>query len=248
MEKLFAEALIVLGNAFRRLERQVPLPMPQKWGDGYVFRCREKDVYQAIVQKMARLVSGLHAILCLHRHGFLQEQGVIQRTVDELVEDIFFLIGAIHQKKLQPLHEDFLANFFAEEFDSEKPRVVLPKPPQVVRKKIRAYIVRTLNPQANPSKALDVHSIVANAYSGYVHAVSPHIMDMYAPDQQRFLVQGMLGTPRMEDHKDDAWNYYLRGMFAVQAASKAFGDASLVDGLGEYIFKFEKESKPLRQP
>lgn len=174
MEKFFAEALIVLGNAFRRLERQVPLPIPQKWGDGYVFRCREKDVYQAIVQKLASVVSGLHAILCLHKHGFLQEQGVIQRTVDEFVEDIFFLIGAINEKKLLPIHEDFLANFFAEEFNPKKPNSVVPKPPQVLRKKIRAYIVRTLTPKANPSKALDVQSIVANVYSGYVHAASSH--------------------------------------------------------------------------
>lgn len=247
MEKLFAEVLLVLGNAFRRLEQQVPPPKPRRWGKGFVFRYQEKEIHQAMIQKMARVVSGLHAILCLHQNGFLQEQGVIQRTVDELVEDIFFLVGAINQKKIEPIHEDFLASFFAEEFDPNKPGVVIPRPPQVVRKKIRAYIVRTLTPNANLSKALEVSSIVANAYSGYVHAASPHIMDMYAGDERRFLVQGMLGTPRMEDHKDDAWNYYLRGLFAVRAVGKAFGDGPLVEGLAKFIEKFEKDSEPLRQ-
>jgi hypothetical protein len=247
VEKLFAEVLVVLRSCFRRLERQVPPPKRQAWGNEFVFRCQEKDIYQAIIQKLARIVSGLHAILCLHQNGFLQEQGVIQRTVDELVEDVFFLIGAINEGKIQPIHREFLDGFFAEEFNPAKPGLMVDRPPPVVRKKIRAYIVRTLTPNANRSKTLEVQSIVASAYSGYVHGASPHIMDMYAGDQQRFLVEGMLGTPRMDEHKDDAWNSYFRGLCAARAVGKAFGDASLVDALAQFIDKFEKESEPLRQ-
>lgn len=246
MEKLYTEVLVVLGNVFRRLEQQIPPPKPQPWNDWYVYRCREKELHQAIIQKMARMVSGLNAVLCLLQNGFLQEQGVIQRTLDDLGEDIFLLIGAINEGEMAPIHEQFLANFFAEEFDPAKPGVPIARPAQVERKRIRAYNVRTFNPEANRSKTLDVHNIVASAYSGYVHAASPHIMDMYSSDQKRFLVEGMLGTPRMEEHRDDAWNYYLRGLFAARAIAKAFGDAPLSESLRQFVEKFEKESDSLR--
>ena len=40
-------------------------------------------------------------------------------------------------------------------------------------------------------------------YSGYVHAASPHIMEMYGGNPARFHVRGMHGTPRQDEHRDD---------------------------------------------
>lgn len=60
-------------------------------GNPHVFRYTEKTVHQALIQKLARMVSSLHAARLLCDRGLFQEQGAIRRMVDEFHEDIFFL-------------------------------------------------------------------------------------------------------------------------------------------------------------
>lgn len=61
------------------------------WRDDFVFRYAEQTIQQAVVQKLARTVSGLHAVETLLDHVLFQEQGMVQRVVDEVQEDIWFL-------------------------------------------------------------------------------------------------------------------------------------------------------------
>jgi hypothetical protein len=60
--QLFVQTLELLEKAFRRLETQVPPPKRKPWKDGFVFRYAEQTIQQAIVQKLARTISGLHAV------------------------------------------------------------------------------------------------------------------------------------------------------------------------------------------
>jgi hypothetical protein len=53
-------------------------------------------------------------------------------------------------------------------------------------------------------------------------------MDMYGASPGRFDVTGESRRVRGGQHRDDAWNYLLRGTMSVTAAAKAFGDAALV--------------------
>ncbi len=53
----------------------------------------------------------------LHHHGLFQEQGVIQRGLDELQEDITFLSLAIIRYDMTDRHKQYLEYFYAEEFD-----------------------------------------------------------------------------------------------------------------------------------
>ena len=91
MEHLYHQALDIMVEAFDVLCRKVGDPELQPMGDGYVYRYQEKSIYQAIIQKLARLVTGLKAICALNHDGFLQEQAALQRTLDEFQEDIAFL-------------------------------------------------------------------------------------------------------------------------------------------------------------
>ena len=77
------------------------MPPPQKvpYGDAFVFRYKEKTIQQAMVQKLARVVSGLHAAWLLLENGFLQEQAAVQRMLDEFHEDILFLAFAVMAEK-----------------------------------------------------------------------------------------------------------------------------------------------------
>jgi len=50
-------------------------------------------------------------------HGFVQEQAVLQRTIDETNEDIDFLVYAVTNDTVTELHERFLEAFWEEEID-----------------------------------------------------------------------------------------------------------------------------------
>ncbi len=244
MRNLFYQSLSVMRQAFRRLEKQVPPPQGVPWKDGFVLRHTENKIEQALLQKLARVVSGLHAVDVLLINGFIQEQGVLHRTLDEIGEDISFLAAAITNDTVTDMHRQYLEAFFAEEFDNpESPVDSTQKRNYPPRKKIRAYLTRVLGgKELNPSLALDAGETISKAYSGYVHAASPQIMDMCVGDPPFFHINGMNGTPRIEEHVDDAWNYFYRGLLSSTCVAKAFGDAELVEHLYKYIGEFETAS------
>ena len=244
MRKLFLGALAEMRQAFRQLETQVPLPHAVPYRDGFVYRHVERTIQQALIQKLARIVSGLHAIDVLLINGFVQEQSVLNRTLDELGEDITFLAAAITNDSITDLHKQYLTAFFDEEFDDPENVINSTQkrnyPP---RRKIRAYVVRVLGgDKVNPSHTTDVGDTISKAYSGYVHAASPHIMDMCGGNPPRFHISGMNGTARIGEHVRDAWNYFYRGLIDTTAVAKALGDAELVERLYRSIGEFETAS------
>lgn len=243
MSDLARQTLTVLESAFRRLEQEVPPPKLQRVKGHFLLRYREQSIEQALIQKLARYISTLHADKLLLKHGFIQEQGILQRTLDELHEDIFFLVVAITNDKITDLHQRYLKGFFAEEFDNPSDPVGSHSDREIVpRKKIRAYVFRIVGASSNPSRDLAVSKTISKVYSGFVHAASPHIMEMCDGTPPRFRLSGMLGTPRMEEYEYDVWNYYYRGLLSTTAIGKAFGDGELVDALLKFSFKFQEAS------
>lgn len=243
MKQLFQESLQVMESAFGVLEEQVPKPQPIVRGRGYAFRYKEESIYQAIILKLARVVSGLHAALLLLKYGHTQEQAMFHRVQDELDEDILFLVFAISNDEITDLHKRYLKAFFEEEFDDIDDPIASPqKRPMIPRKKIRAYLVRMGSATKNPSRGIDLSRTINKAYSGFIHAASPHIMDMYGGNPPKFHLSGMLGTPRIEEYAADLWNYFYRGQLSFVGAAKAFGDKDLLDTLYAHIERFEKAS------
>ena len=96
---------------------RVPPPQCIPYKDSFVFRYVEKSVHQALVQKLARLVSGLHAAHLLWNTGFVQEQASLQRILDEIDEDISFLSFSVINNDSTETHKTYLDAFFQEEFD-----------------------------------------------------------------------------------------------------------------------------------
>lgn len=245
MRALFQQAVTVMENAFRRLEAQVPAPRKKPCKDGFVFRYAEQTIEQALIQKLARIISGLRAVDVLLIHGYVQEQGVLHRTLDELNEDIMFLTVAITNDQVTELHERYLKAFWEEEFDiPDDPVGSTQKRDTPPRKKIRAYITRTLGEgiDLDPSKQHALGETLSKTYSGFVHGASPHIMDMCGGDPPRFHLSGMKGTVRIDESVDDAWNYFYRSLLSVMAVTKALGDKVLLDALYQYRAKFERDS------
>lgn len=207
--------------AFRRLESQVPPPERVKYKDGFILRYREKSPQQALLQKFARQVSGLHVLSLLLRHGFVQEQGVIQRTLDDIAEDILFITLGLSTKNWTEHHTKYLEYFWMEE-----PTAGSPARGMVKRDKIRAYNNR-LPGLDDPSTADANGRLIYKTYSGYVHAASVNIIDMCVGDPPRYYLAGMCRSPLYEDHVQDAWNYFYRGLVSSLIMAKAFDDSEL---------------------
>lgn len=249
MENLYNDALHNMESTVHVLAKRVPAPIRVPFKDSFVFRHVEKTIHQAIVQKLARKVSTLYAAKLLMEHGYVQEQAALQRMLDEMQEDITFLaFGIIFDNKI-PLHQQYLDAFFEEEFDAETALASTQKRPMIKRDKIRAYIARAEGAGLDPSTGTKASRTISKTYSGYVHAASPQIMDIYGGYPSKFHMQGMLNTERHEEHKNDLWNYFYRGIISFAFAAKAFGDEELFQEIHQFTRSFEqlsgKDYKPV---
>jgi len=221
MRETFERVLLELEAAFRRLEAQVPTPAKVPCKNGFMLRYRERSVQQALAQKFARQISGLHAIHLLLEHGFVQEQSVIQRTLDDIAEDILYITLDLATGDWTKHHTAYLEYFWMEE-----PPTGSAVRGMVSRKTIRAYNNRhsELN---DPSSADANRREIYKAYSGYVPAASVNVIDMCVGDPPRYHLAGMRESRLYVDHVQDAWNYFYRGLVSSVIMAKAFEDSEL---------------------
>lgn len=240
LEQHYQAALENMSRTVHGLASRVPPPRRVPYKTSFTFRYVEKTIEQAIIQKLARVVSTLNAAYLLMSHGFVQEQGALQRVLHEMHEDVIFLCYARVFNDFTPLHQEFLDAFYEEEFDAETAMESTQKRPMVSRKKIQAYIARKEGSGLDPSTGVELSRTITKAYSGYVHAASPHIMDMYGGSPPKFQVDGMLGTQRHAEHRQDLWNYFYRSILNFGLAAKAFGDQELFDQIHSFTVKFEE--------
>lgn len=241
-DSLYEQALRNMDATVHELARRVPAPQCVLYNDSFVYRYIEKTLHQALVQKLARYVSSLRAARLLLAAGFLQEQAALQRMLDEIQEDIKFLSFSVIFNDPTPLHKAYLDAFFEEEFDTHSAMESTQRRPMISRQKIRAYIARIGDKTSDPSTSLEAARTVSKAYSGYVHAASPQIMDMYGGTPPHFHTSGMKGTPREEEHRDDLWNYFYRGILAFGFAAKAFGDENMLASISGFAKEFSKSA------
>ena len=227
MIKPFEIVLQELEGVFRRLEEVTPPPKEVPYEDGYKLRYEERTVQQALLQKFARYIRGLYAIELLCKNGFCQEQGAIQRTLDDIEEDILFLSYGLSGKWTDN-HDKYLEYFWMEE----------PGVGMVKRDKIRAYVLQS-DGIDDPSSAIKASKAVFKAYSGFIHANAVAVIDMCEGNPPRFRLSGMLDHPLYEDHVLDKWNYFYRGLVASCYMAKSFSDDELVDERVTSLKNFE---------
>ena len=241
MRKNFLSVIDFLERAFRELEATVP---PPKWvelfGQRHA-RYEERMFEQAIVQKLARMISGLKALDLLLQAGLAQDQGATKRILDELHEDILFLVCGKIKEEWGPSHESYLEGFWTEEFDHPEPLKSTQKRVQVPRKKVRAANARSLAGD-DPHTAGEIERTLYNAYSGYVHGASPAIMEMCGGDPPSFMFE----VPRNDCYSltliNDAWNYFYRSLISIGMIAKAFGNETLGGEIYRAMFEFERET------
>jgi hypothetical protein len=194
---------------------------------------------QAIVQKLSRIVSGLRGATVLCNAGLFQEQVAIQRMIDEIGEDVFFLCVPLINGKSTELHSRYLDIFFQEEFDSTTGKPLEQGKPMIQRKSIRAYIAN--NGSDDPSGHIKASKTVHRTDSGYVHAASPHVMDTYGGDPPHFHTDGMLGTPREVEYRWYLKNYFFRSVGSFAISANAFRSAEMHGQMLGYMRQLERE-------
>jgi len=232
MNEHYSDYLTKMESVLHHFESLVPQPKRIPYLDHFVFRYTEKTIQQAIIQKLARIITGLKSAQLLLESGFFQEQAAIQRMVDEFEQDVDFLSFGLLDNDITTLHKEYLDTFYEEEFDvPEDPVASKQKRAMVPRKKIIAYIARANPVNDNPSRDIDVRKTLHKAYSGYIHGASFHIMTMYGGDPPRFHVSGMLGTPHEKHYRADLWNYFYRGLLSFGIAAHAFGEPQIANDL-----------------
>ena len=173
-------------------------------------------------------------------HGYVQEQAALQRVLHEMHEDVIFLCYSCIYNDFTQLHEEFLNAFYEEEFDAETAMKSTQKRPMTSRKKIQAYIARKESSCLDPSTGVELARTLTKAYSGFIHAASPHIMDMYGGSPPHFYVEGMIGTQIYEEYRQDLWNYFYRSIINFGVAAKAFGNQELFEQIHAFTVSFEE--------
>lgn len=217
----FEYTVAQLDAAFVAMAASVPAPQKVSFGDGFSYRYVERMDQQAIVLKVARLVSCLRAGELLLRSGYLQELAMLQRVLDETDADISFLAGPYIGGEREDRHDQFLEYFWAEEFEDGVPPIDSRSSRGMVsRDKILAYNARTL-PGGDPSTNKKASSVLHKTYSGFVHGAAPHLMDMYGGDPPRFHIGGLANTSRQVESARDFLNYPYRALMVACVAAVA---------------------------
>ena len=224
MDEIYKQTLTFLEQVVNVLAAEVPQPKLVVIENIRAFRYEEQIVHQAIVQKLARMVSTLDATRLLFDNGFVQEQASLQRILDEISEDIQFLaFGVFKGDHKSELHCQYLDAFYQEEFDAETAIKSSQKRQMIPRRKIQAYLARTSFSPSDPSGGQEVLQTVSKFYSGFIHAASPQLMEMYGGEPKRFNMRGMKEILNYDDYEWDLWNYFYRGICSCALSAKAFG-------------------------
>lgn len=236
-----------LEESLRRLEQfyaeMQPATEPVLYRDvGPHRQFRHATVTESLVcyLKGVKAVSTLQACVLLLRRGHAQEVGALCRMVDDLCNEIFFLLipqgeGGFSDDQLR-----FLENFFQEEF--EKPGDPLRSPQRrdtVPVKKIHATFGKLSKGELNPSDAQELLRTVHQAFSGYVHGAYPHIMEMYGGDPPRFHMSGMLGSPRIDEWRGQLVGYAQRLIIGTVFVARKIGMTEMETPIRAFLEEFE---------
>jgi hypothetical protein len=222
-----------LGFALHRLTEAVPpaelVEVSEKFPG---WRYKEQLPEQAVVIKLARLLSALQAANILLDRGLVLDVGSSKRIFDEMVEDVLFVLGSIGQKLHTPHHEKFLKEFWQEEFEVfETAELTNLDRVRVPRKKIRAFNSKLQGTNVDPEIRKNVQEVIGKTYSGYVHGAAVHTMEIYGGEKPQFNVFGMKHTPPWLTQAEDLKLYFHRAVCVFGMVAGAFGDQTLLDKL-----------------
>ena len=240
---IYQEVSDYLEQCFHYMEQHVPPTDIIEIGGKKRLRYIEQSIETAIIQKVARYLSTLNAARLLLDYGYTQEVGVMFRTLDEFGEDIMFLCLPKIGGELTEIHKKYLEYFYQEEFDNpENAFLSTQNRPTIPRKRIHAAISNHGKQSLNPSDNQKNYRTLSQAYSGYVHGSSEHLIEMVGGKPLRYFLRGMAGTPRQQEFKDNYWDYAYRGILTIMISAQALGLGNLYEECLSFRKSFEEKT------
>ena len=106
-------------------------------------------------------------------------------------------------------------------------------------KKIHATFAKLVSTELNSSDAQELLRTTQQAFSGYVHGAYPHIMEMYGGNPPQFHMSGMLGTPRIEEWREQLVGYVYRVSMASVFVARKLGLEEMERDLRAFLKGFE---------
>jgi hypothetical protein len=83
MYRLYLEMLEAMDAAFLDYAAALPKPVRVQHGPGWVYRFKDHDIQHAVVLKLGLVQSTLRAALVLLESGYVTQQAMLQRVIDE---------------------------------------------------------------------------------------------------------------------------------------------------------------------
>jgi len=228
--KVLEDCADLLGKSVELFTKAIPRPEYTEVTAGY-FRHKEPDERAFAVFRCVRIASGVRACLVLLRHGFIQEAGVLIRTIIEFLHDIDFAVdGLVHKEHLEGVKKR-MAAFFKDDYRTVNELMKeTSKAPTIPRKKIYAAIARLFG-GSNPFRYRQISKVLEDAYSGYIHGNYRHVMELYEGHSGQFQTAGVMS-------KVPEWLRYLAlsvhpALDEFSTVASAFGMPKLEEALIE---------------
>ncbi|WP_299407793.1 hypothetical protein [uncultured Roseobacter sp.] len=207
-------------SAFEQLQNEHPLPQPQSVREKTAFRFEKENIEAALLLKLARYISSLHAGQLLLAQGFLQELSTLQRTLDEIHEDILFLGMPFFGFSKTEDHQRYLQNFWANEPEFREFSGHQRNRWSIPRKTVRRYLSQVNPERATDHSAIAVSAYLSRLYSGYLHAAAPQLLELYDPKRRSFRLTGYPESSLLKDHRHDFDNQFFRGVLCVSFVAR----------------------------
>ncbi|GHE05810.1 hypothetical protein U879_04615 [Defluviimonas sp. 20V17] len=244
MKALYERTFDWMDRQHQALCRSIPPPQRIDQKGLTTFRFVEKRPDQAMIQQLARVISGLRATFLLLEQGLFQEQIALCRMLHDIEEDVTFLAHASRQHPAPRLLTDYLDAFFAEEIALESleegQRVKGRSAPS--RRKIINYLASYVGTGDNPFEVSNNALAIHFTLSGYVHAASSQVMEMYDPESSFFVTAPSPNNPFRKDHEHDMWNYVYRGVLSFLRVAATIGNEDARRECALFLKEFKRLS------
>ncbi|MGA2225711.1 MAG: hypothetical protein ABSH41_14845 [Syntrophobacteraceae bacterium] len=216
------DTLIALGAIYHEMAAKIEAPMFVDVGGYRAWRYLNLSEALACFLKGVKVVSTLNASMVLLRAGFVQEIGALCRMVDDYCNEIFFLLLPQDAEKYSKDQIQFLEDFFQEEFDKPtNPLAATQKRVNVPARKVHATFGKLTKTELDPADTQEMLRTTHQALSGYVHGAYPHIMEMFGGVKPH--LNGMLGTPRMDEWRRQLIGYTYRALMVSVLVARKLG-------------------------
>ncbi len=234
--KSVRESLLLMEEVTHRIASMIEPPQVVKlYGDKVAPRYSKQGLEQAIVPKMAGVVSSTRAALLLLEAHYYVEHSAVMRMAEEANEDIMFLARGL-ELGAKEAHQEFLDTFFTEYWQEGKnPELPdLISRPEFKRFKIRKYMDELhANGPALPG-GINIGGLMKTSYvvdSGYVHGNCPQLMERYGGNPPKYHVAGIPDPSAMLRATLSLSYGVTRALITFATVARAFGDAALTEML-----------------